>query len=311
MVQNRVCIVVSLALVELRRGINAGILIPTVGGGGRRVVFVIAILCVALVLGVGGCTSGDDGPSWRSLCRNAGLCDTPPPSSELVDVLCDDSVGSTCTPEHLSATLTAVLGRVGTRPGSRVRLWMLGASVDATELIAEITVPAPTGKTPKARVTEAAHWQAHALEVFLASTNPAITQTRAPKSSPIAEAIAKIALADSRGLGRELVLVTDGRETSLSDFECGTLPTDDHWRARLKARRLLAPGTLAGTSVTFSYLTLPPIRRCRLQVQREIRTRELWTQALTAAGARSVRMLSGPLSWDERPAHAAGEEVLQ
>lgn len=268
---------------------------------GRRARPRLAVLTtVAMVFG--GCEGG------RAGLVRVGLADPAPPPPETIDVLCDPSVGSTCTVEKLGHTL-AVFGRAAARHGSVVRLWLLGATVEATKVQAEVTSLVPTGKTARARAKEAARWQAHQREVFLASVAPIIAAPRPPTSSPLVEAITRIALTDGHGLPRKIALVSDGREMGIADFECGPLPSDASWAARLKKLRLLAPGTLVGVEVSFTYLTLPPIKRCSVSLKREQRIRELWKSALTAAGASEVRMLSGPIAWDERDAARAEEET--
>lgn len=240
--------------------------------------------------------------------QKVGIRDPAPAPPIVEDLVCDFSVDSTCTLERLTQTLDAILARVATRTGSRVRLWTLGATVESSALAAEIVAPAFSSRTTKARNSESTRWQAHARDVFMARAASLVSSKHAPTRSPLAEMIAAVALADGQGCDREIVVITDARETALADFECGTLPTDAAWSQRLRDLHVLTPGLLSGVNVVFAHVTtpLPPVSRCRAGVDREQRIRQLWKSSLAAAGAHEVRILSGPIAWDERPGRRNG-----
>lgn len=261
-------------------------------------------LCGALasVVALAGCDVG-------GTLEKVGLADPAPLGPELIDVVCDPSVGSTCTSDTLGNTLAVVLGRVAMRPGSLIRMWVLGEAVEATAIKAEVAVPVQKGKTPRARAANAVRWQSQQRELLLASVTSSLSDKHPLTSSPLAEAVTKVSLADSHGLSRKMVVITDGRETGVADFECGRLPSDKVWESRLNRLSLLNAGTLAGIEVSFTYMTQPPIERCAVSIKREMRIRVLWSNALHGAGGSDVRMLSGPVTWDERVAVRAEEDA--
>jgi len=255
-------------------------------------------LLVVGVLGLAACGC----ENAKGALTKVGLADPATAPPEMIDVVCDPSVGSTCTVESLSETLMVIFERAAAQPGSFVRLWMLGATVESTEVKAHVMSAPLTGKTARARAAEVARWQAQERDMFVARVTSTLTAKRRPASSPLAETITKVALADGKGLHRKLVLISDGREMGVADFECGPLPSDASWPARLKQLGLLAPGSLAGIDVSFTYLAMPPIDRCAVSLKRELRIRELWKSALVATGASEVRIYSGPVTWEERTA---------
>lgn len=249
-------------------------------------------VAVGMALLVGGCTSS------FSL-EKVGLADVLPAPPELIDILCDASAGSTCTTETLAATLRPVVQRAAARPGSVVRMWLLGVDLVSTTTKAEVVSPRPSGRTPRARQAELGRWQEHASETLLAAVSALLKVAHPPSSSPLAEGLTQVALADGHNLPRKVIVVSDGRETGIFDFECKALPTDARWSARLGALRLLMPESMSGVEVAFTFVTMPPIKGCSVTVRRELRIRELWANALTAAGASEVRMLSGPIAWSD------------
>jgi hypothetical protein len=269
-----------------------------------------AILAITLT----GCDDLVVAPALASTCKVFGICDEPPLPAEMIDVLCDSSIGSSCTRETLDKTLPRTLQYAVKRPGTRMRLWLLGKSVADTTVAGEresATMPAHTSQRARKAFDE--KFAANGEEYFMAAVAP-IFALPPIRRSPLAEAVSKIALADSGQLTRQLIIVTDAREvSSLGDFECGLLPTDAGFVKKLQRRRILGPSTLTGIRVQLVFVqsTTVPSRGCPVQLEREMRIRELWTAALLAAGAKDVRIRTGAPSFDIDGTATEGAEKEQ
>src|SRR4051812_25141842 len=94
---------------------------------------VLAMLAVVIVAG-GGKTGGAIGEGF-------GATDKPQKPPVFYDQLCDPSSGSTCSAETLRETSESVLREAVDQPGSIVRLWMQGRTIEGTRLVATATVP--------------------------------------------------------------------------------------------------------------------------------------------------------------------------
>jgi hypothetical protein len=114
--------------------------------------------------------------------------------------------------------------------------------------------------------------------------------------SPIAESISKFSLYRTRaGAERAIVIITDAKEFSgLGDLECHA-PSPEAFIARLDANRVLAPESLAGSRVIFSYVNLGHIDgdRCAATLAAADQVQRIWEAALTHAGASEVRFEAG------------------
>ncbi|MCC6217864.1 MAG: hypothetical protein IT376_23605 [Polyangiaceae bacterium] len=265
----------------------------------------IAMLLVALF------TTGCDGVDQT--CKVLGICDEPVKAAVFIEIVCDRSSGSTCTRESLLESLERVLAFVVDRPGSHVRIWMMGSTVDKTVAVAEQTIPAVKRGSERSRRAQTAKIAASARDVLLSG---AATAFEAPsvRRSPIAESVTKIALADAGSLPRKLIVLTDAREvSSLGDFECGRVPGDAQFAALLRRLSLLTPGLLTGVDVTFSYVTSTsvPGRGCIVSIDRDIRVRKLWTAALRGSGAATVRIVSGPADLQDQDGADAPKEAAR
>lgn len=242
------------------------------------------------------------------ICAGVGVCDEPlqPAPPRCFDILCDPSVGSSCSRATLDRALDAVLGGAVERPGSRIRLWMLGRNVAETVAVGEQAVPSFAQGSDRATRARTERFVATAREYFLAAANRAFDASPVHRS-PLIEAIAKIGIADAGGLPRRIVVISDGREVSqMGDFECARLPSDAQFVATLR-RHGVQPDLLAHVSVEFGFVesSAIPVRGCPVRVDREVRIRALWTAALHAAGAENVRIGSGP------PRLAAGLDATE
>jgi hypothetical protein len=259
---------------------------------------VFAITAAPLMSGCDGTLAS---PSVTIACRTLSLCDEPAKPAELWDIVCDHSFGSSCTPQTAPRTLEPVLRRAAARPGSRVRFWVLEPTAAETTMVGEQTAHSANRGSDRSRRAQADRFVGAATNYFLAAAGHAFDAPQI-RRSPIAESLTRVALADTGGLPRRIVAITDGREVSdLGDFECWPLPTEAQFLALLRKRNILGPGTLARSSVDFAFLESTPVpgrSGCPARVERELRVRALWNAALRAAGAESVRIGSGPPSVD-------------
>jgi hypothetical protein len=263
-----------------------------------------------LLMATAGCDELEQNPRMAEACRSIGLCDEPVPPPVAIDVLCDASLGSSCNTETLRRTLAVTLRHAALRPGSRVRLWMLGKDVASTTAVGEQVSPAFLRGSARSRRAAGERFIAGATEFFLAAAAH-VLEAPGVRRSPLAEALSKISLADAGGLPRRIVAVTDGREVSgLGDLECARLPAKEAFLAVLRRAHVLGPGLLTGASVEFVFVEFTPIqgRGCAAGVDRELHVRELWTAALKGAGAREVRIGSGPPTLGEEPAVMAEKQ---
>src|SRR5258706_14099985 len=105
---------------------------------------ILAMLALVIVAGCG--KTGGTISEWF------GATDKPQKAPVFYDELCDASSGSTCSAETLRETSESVLREAGDRPGSIIRLWMQGRTIEGTRLRA--TAPRPglraTGPPPPA-----------------------------------------------------------------------------------------------------------------------------------------------------------------
>ncbi|MFA5129813.1 MAG: AAA family ATPase [Patescibacteria group bacterium] len=125
-----------------------------------------AILAITLT----GCDDLVVAPALASTCKVFGICDEPPLPAEMIDVLCDSSIGSSCTRETLDKTLPRTLQYAVKRPGTRMRLWLLGKSVADTTVAGEresATMPAHTSQRARKAFDE--KFAANGEEHFMAA----------------------------------------------------------------------------------------------------------------------------------------------
>lgn len=241
--------------------------------------------------------------TFESVCVSAGICDEARAPPEIVDVVCDGSVGTTCTRENVRATIEVVARFLGPRSGSRLRLWAMGSSVAETRIVGEVTAPALTERT-RTRRTQLDRFVTRTVTTLALAIEPTLARAGVHRS-PIAESLTKIALADGYGLPRRIIVVSHAREfSSLRDFACGKLPTETEFARALRKRGLLHPGSLAHVQTVFAFVTSTSVGalRCSVHMDRELRIRELWRTAITRAGGSEVRFDSGvPVLVGERP----------
>lgn len=251
------------------------------------------ILCaVVIALTAIGC-GNDETKDWlTSTCQSIGVCDEPIADPVVVEILCDASLGSSCTAETLEATLDNFLPAAAKAPGSVIRVWALGTTFGDTVMVAAETFSVPQKNGKKAFKNHQSQFINNAKKYLLAESEPYFDKP-ANKRSPIAEAISKVALASEASVNKKRVIVciTDAREvSSTADFECKAIPKTEAFKKALHQNGLLLPDSLARTKVYFVGVIAGPVggRDCAVTVERELQIRKLWTEALSAASAESV-----------------------
>ena len=235
-------------------------------------------LVVVSFLGFVGCSS----PGLRQVSEVVGLSDAVLPAAVSVDVVCDGS-GRACSPDRLRAVLDWVLVDVAERPGSELRLFALGNDLGSTLLLG--TVSSFASPRPGVAAVRAHHevFRATAVSQLLTAATPIWRMQH--RASPIAEVVAAASAYPSQGI-RVVVLLSDlWQESPLGHQECDPLPTAAQWTARTKG--LFA--RLKGSTVIVAYASpLEPVdnRRCPNTNKRYDQLVAIWTQAVTASGAR-------------------------
>lgn len=261
----------------------------------RRTMRYVLLLLSLVVSIVTGCDTPSTPVNWHTTCVASGLCDAEVAPAETFDVICDHSAASSCTLATLTMALDLVLNRAISRPGTHIRLWMLGVSMSSTTLLAEQVSPVIKAKGARARGVQLERWRKSAEELFLTAAKPNLASPP-QRRTPLAEAMAKVQMADGYQLTRYMLIVSDLRElSSIADFKCGKLPSALAFTNRLHKHHLLSPGALQGTRVLVSHATPSAIPNCPSNIERELAIRSLWTAAWKAAGAQEVVIETGAL----------------
>jgi hypothetical protein len=236
----------------------------------------------AITTKAGSSTSG----TLSSLCVSVGFCDAPPPPlpPERIDVLCDHSVGSTCSREALATVVDLALAHLAPRPRSTLAITSLGKTLVETNVVADVTTGGAEAPLPPAWAPTTAAKLALAAAPMFEST---------PRNTPLAEGLTKVGLAGAGAAERYLVVISDLRERSLVDFECGVLPDDEKFQAIVQRAGALAPGSFAGVNVIFAFASMPAMDRCAVSLEREQQIRQRWHNAIKNAGAKSVVFTMG------------------
>lgn len=271
---------------------------PRCGSLGRRLQFLSRTFRVALmtgtlieVCGTAACKDTDASALRRTL-TSLGIEDAPVRSPRVIRVLCDWSETSSCEHGVVTQLLSSVTHEAYRRPGSRVEVHLMGATVATTRLVGSVTIPSREERGERAARAAEARFLATVRPELCAPLSAALASPR-PRQSPIAESFDKISLGPTQGMPVEVIALTDGRQSSseVGDFECSRrLPTPSEFLARLRRRGLLAPGTYANTRVHVVAGDRGPVprRTCPVTMGRERAVMQLWHAALGAAGAREV-----------------------
>ena len=247
--------------------------------------FAVLGVTIITLLSLTGCGGDATHPSFFA---RIGLADPPPPQTITIDLAFDPSKDGTCTPAALDATLAATIPSIADRPGSELRLWMIGSDVASTKLVATVkgTVPI-TGNTATVKAAKARFVDATRASCMTAA-QPYLVEP-AKGGSPIAEALTTIAMASVHTDLRVFCVVSDARKVSVvgGDFECDDpLPNSGGFVKTLHRARVLPPGSLAGVKVFFTFMAVTSIHRkgCVETLDRLAQMRDLWTAAIEAAG---------------------------
>lgn len=252
------------------------------------------LVATALAALVAACGGSDGAPLLSSVSRAVGLAEEPLPPGEMLDLVLDASEGSPASAATLEATLKPTLQYAAARPGTTVRLWALGMELSDTRLLTSVQSTAPKRRGERARKAEAQRFIDMATPLLLQAAQP-VFERPAKKQSPIAEGISRVAYSAAPAtIARHIIIITDARQVGgvlKFDFECGTVPAPATFVTRLQANAILAPKTLANTTIHFAYVALeavPKRRGCTVTLARAQQIEAAWRAALTAAGARTV-----------------------
>jgi len=249
----------------------------------------VVLFAIISLLTVAGCGGDAQHPSFLTrVGRSTGLTDPAPRPTITIDIACDPSKDGTCTEESLAATLSATLPLIAERPGSELRLWIIGPDLAALKRLPGVkgTVSksgnAATVKAATARFIESAR------SSCMTAAQPSLAAP-VKGGSPIAESLTAIAMASVHTDLRSIIVISDAREVSAigGDFECDDpLPSTPSFVKALQRERALPPGSLAGTRVFFTFMTITEISRkgCAETLDRLATMRDLWTAAIEAAG---------------------------
>lgn len=230
------------------------------------------------------------------LCLLAVSCDEFfPKAPEPLDVtiICDASVGSSCTATTLSQTLDVVLARVAQSPGSRVSLVAVADVSENSRVLGAQTIEPSRRRGRKAVEAHQRRIIASAREYFLTAADGAFHDIR--KRSPLFETLARSTLTTPTAK-RVVVLVSDLREqSSYGTWECGPLPSTHDFLDLIKD--VLPADSLRNTTVylTCADVTAVDANRCAQPLSRFRHILELWTRSLEQAGA-VVHHTTGPLN---------------
>jgi hypothetical protein len=272
------------------------------------VFFGLALFAVlALLTACGGDGRGTNNNVLAAVSHAVGLAEDAAPTAEMIDLVVDASEGSPASLATVEATVNTVLPYAAARPGSEVRLWALGLELSDTRLLATVRSTAPKRHGERARKAEAQRFIDAAKPVLMQAVTP-VFERAAKKQSPIAEGISRVAYSRaSAGMLRHIIVITDARQVGgvlKFDFECFAVPEPAIFVARLQANAILAPKTLANTSIHFAYVALEPVpkrRGCPVTLARAQQIESAWRAAFTAAGASAVSFTTDVPRWDEQP----------
>ncbi len=230
----------------------------------------------------------------RAACVSTGICDAPPDPTVAIDVVCDSSLGSTCTKEAIAETLENTLPLIAQRSGSTLRLWSMSGTVDGVVTLGIVTSP-ETSPAARAKKREQDAFVKAAKARLLLNADAAFVRPAA--QSPIADTLARVLMATSGDERRTIVVISDMREfqSGRYDFECGPLPSPEAFTKRLIGEHVLAPEGMKHLGVAFTYVGVPPVdrRRCPATIQRAKAIEALWTAVVTSTGGTVVRYTDG------------------
>lgn len=255
---------------------------------------------IPLLLSVIGCEQIPVPPSWRPALEQTGLIEPVAPEPIVLDGICDTSLGSPCSSkETFRLAVRATAEVVVTRPGSILRWTLLATSLEQTRHLPEKVSPPVLPRSPRAQAEARERFIREATDYYVAAAETVFT-AKALRASPLTATVGQVAVADTHGIARRLLLVvSDARDVSdLIDLEC--LPTKRFPQPEAWARqtaRLIPTSSLAGAQVFFAFMTVSPTGRTgrcpAATVERVLATQELWRAALSRAGAERTVFANG------------------
>lgn len=258
----------------------------------RRLHTLLRFLAAGLALQLAAC-GGDGQPNvFVRGARAVGLAEAPPPPAITADIVCDPTKNSTCTEESLDATVGSTLDALADRPGSELRIFVLGPDLASTKLAVTVRVEGlKRGNANAARATKARFIDAS--RAYVAKVMQPYLAAPAKGGSPIAEGLTAVAMTEARTEERVICLISDGRQVSAigGDMECDDpLATPKGFVKALQRERVLPPNSLAGIRVFFTCMTVTPTERkgCAETLERRALMRDLWTEAIDAAGGQAA-----------------------
>lgn len=198
-----------------------------------------------------------------------------------VDLAVDPSAGSPVSARELGQLLGVVVPFVVDRPGSSARLWVVGDSISSTRLLASFSSTASVQSSLRARRLHRERELARGFGVFDAVAGEVFRSV--PRRSPLFESAARIMTSPAAGQ-RVLVLASDGRDTSLADFECGALPSANAWVRLLQSHGLFTSGYTGRLVLAYADVTPVGDGRCAASLERYQHVVGMWRAAATSAG---------------------------
>lgn len=255
-----------------------------------RVSLLSRLLIFGLAVQFAACGGGDQPNAFVRAARAVGLADTPPPPAVTVEIVCDPTKNSTCTAESLDATVASALGVLADRPGSELRIFVLGPDLASTRLVLTLRVEAMkqgnAGRAAKAKFIDSSRaYSAKIMQPYLAAPERG--------GSPLAEGLTSVAMTEARTKMRVICVISDGRQVSAigGDFECDDpLSTSKGFVRALQRERVLPANSLTGIRVFFTCMTVTPIERegCAETLERLAVMQELWAESIGAAGGEAI-----------------------
>jgi hypothetical protein len=219
----------------------------------RRLVATLLVILVALLAGL----SASCDWSKRTVV-DMGLIDSPAPAPLVEKIVCDGSRGSTCAASMLALVLTPALTAAASRPGSIVRLWMQGSTVERTRIVWTATSVKPQRSGRRAVQDEESRWVAKSLRDAVLAAGPSLGCLRgslADRGDPNPRVFGD-RTAGRRTLGR-------GRERRPEGFGLRTSSAgvaSCMWVCAVSSEQSRAVATsLAGIHIRMCFLDLAPV----------------------------------------------------
>jgi hypothetical protein len=244
---------------------------------------------------------GRDTQTRQAVLSALGMVDATHEEPEWLFEVCDASVDSTCESGELDEQTRLLALYAFARPGSHFEIHLLAAHGAASPVLGRLEVPPRIDRSTRALQAE----QTRFLAIVRTQVcGPALVALRGarPRRTPLAETLTRITLSPTGRLRRRVVVMSDLREYSdVLDAECRPRPTRAEWLAKLRRRRLLSPGSLAGAAVHFVRTTGGSVtgRDCAWDGSHDLALRDLWRAAVEAAGATEVTLFP-PMSSTSR-----------